>query len=196
MTIKQRVLRLFVSYILAAFFLSFFVFLLFQTPFFGHTILFYRGIIIIVTATLLTLLSFFATTQLLRKRGIQTPQIPSAETYFSSVVAIASLHLCFFILVPVTLDRSVSTFLLSRMNSPENSQGITKEQMQTIFVQEYVNEFDAVGRRINEQLASNNIKQQNEKFVLTPQGQNFLSISSYIAKLYNIDSRYLESGQD
>lgn len=196
MTIKQRVITLLASYMLAALFLTLCVFLLFQTPFFGHVILFYRGIIIIVTATLLTLLSFYATVQLLKKRGIQTAQIPSVETYFSSVIAVASLHLCFFILVPVTLDRSVSTFLLSRMNSSENSQGITKEQMQTIFVQEYVNEFDAVGRRINEQLASNNIKQQEEKYMLTPQGRNFLSVSSYIAKLYNIDSRYLESDQD
>lgn len=191
MTFKQRLLSLFVTYLSAGLLITLFVFLLFNTPLFGQAILFYRGILIISLASLFTLVLLYGLVQLQKQRNFFTLYIPKEEVLFSAVVAVAALHLCFFILVPVTIDRSVSTFLLSRMDDEQYSQGLTKSQLQDILVQEYVTDFDAVGRRIEEQLASKNINQHGEYFTLSTQGKKFLQFSALVAEMYDTNTRYV-----
>jgi len=120
------------------------------------------------------------------------------ETILAGSVASLTLHLCFFVVVPVTIDRSVSTFLLSRMNTKDGAElrRFSKADLRRIFVDEYVDGMDAMGRRLNEQLISKNITPaKDDQYVLTAQGQAFLSFAKSVSTLYDIKPTYITNEQ-
>ena len=174
---------------------SIFFLLSFWTPLFSGGVLFYRGIILSLISFILTLMTFAIVPTFfnglleysLRKR---------LETILAGSIASLTLHLCFFVVVPVTIDRSVSTFLLSRMNTTDGAElkRFSKADLRKIFVDEYLDGMDAMGRRLNEQLISKNITPvQDDQYVLTAQGQAFLSFAKSISILYGIKPTYISN---
>jgi hypothetical protein len=105
------------------------------------------------------------------------------DALIAIVLLSASLNLLFFVTVPVTLDRSISIFLL---NDLEKQHTRNKKELTDIFVSEYVYVQDAVGRRIFEQISSGNIIVENDKIELTRRGEIFLMFTRVIDYLYGI----------
>lgn len=156
---------------------------LFHTPLFSSSLLFYRGIALIAVASAFTLLCLF----LFDKKTHST----SFETWFLCTIASACLHLCFFVVVPVTLDRSQSTFLLQlmeRQNRPMN-----KMELEQFFVRHYIYENDAIGRRIDEQIRSGNFVSNQEGYTLTSQGKLFLDFSRTVLLVFGIKSEVVDT---
>lgn len=149
---------------------------LFQIGLMSKTIFFYRGIALIMLSAVLIAAIFMALHLRLGKW--------KSESIVAATAISACLQLAFFVTVPVTLDRSISVFLLDRINSHDH--GLTKEELTDEFISEYVHNRDAIGRRIYEQTASRNIQVSNGIIKISGRGQSFLRVAALIKKIYGI----------
>lgn len=149
---------------------------LFKFGFLSFILLFYRGIILIFIVLILTISGFI---YLHYKKNIWR-----IESIISATIIAFLLHIAFFITVPVTLDRSISIFLLNDINNHE--QGLTKQELTDDFTSKYIYNDDAIGRRIFEQTTSKNISVSNEIVKIDNQGQYFLKIMNFVKNIYGI----------
>ena len=153
---------------------------LFHTPLLNsQKVLFYRGSLLLGLTALTFLLISGVCKRVLRVRF---------ETILAAIVMSASLHLAFFVTFPVTFDRSVTMYLLNRLNTSQSRQcpGLTPEAMQAVFIKEYVKEQQAIARRIREQSIINMLEEKNRCVVVTARAQKFLQFSELVKKLYGI----------
>ena len=107
---------------------------------------------------------------------------------FNCVFIAALLVYAFHITLPTIIDRSISLFILSRIDP---AKGQTIEEMEQAFSDGYVSGHDAVCRRIDEQLVSGNVREQNGRYVITPQGQALLGILRAIANAVGRDQYFI-----
>lgn len=146
-------------------------------------ILFYRGILIAAGAAFAI---GIAALWVARRSGDASLPISAAAVSFS-------FNICFLVLLPVTIDRSVSVYLLSTIEQRQQA-GVSPSELERLFVAGYVRKMDAVGRRIAEQKASGNITVDGKGQVrLTEQGLRFLRISRLLAPLFGTDLRYVRA---
>ena len=147
-------------------------------------ILFYRGIALAMVAALVT-----GIIAMWPARRTSDSSLPIAAAALS-----LSFNICFLVLLPVTVDRSVSVYLLSTIEQREDS-GVTSAQLQKSFVDGYVVRMGAIDRRIDEQRKSGNVTvDAGGKVHLTRQGERFMSFSRLIARLFGTDPRFVSGG--
>ena len=94
-----------------------------------------------------------------------------------------------FTLVPVTVERSVSVFMLSYMD--ENSdKTFTQDSVGEIFTSKYVNDYGAFEKRFNEQVVTGTIKQNEDgTYSITDRGRFIVSIFRNLAEWFDTDRR-------
>lgn len=144
------------------------------------TILFYRGLVLAGIAALLT---GIAAAWLGRRLRDPSLAISAAAVSFS-------LNVCFLVLLPVTVDRSVTVYLLSTIQQREG--GIAPQALEQAFVGGYVRDMHAIDRRIDEQRRSGNISVGKDgKVTLTRQGRRFMDFSRTVARLFGTDPRFV-----
>ena len=177
-----RLGRLMMVYLSSAILLTLVFVLLFHTPLLANSVLFYRGCGLLIVASLL---AFGILYELHRSLGV------GVDTLISGILVSASLNLSFFVLLPVTIDRSVSTFVLSYIGFQDKAK--SKDDIDDYFVLQYVNNQDAIGRRLAEQIRSRNVAEDQGGYVLTAQGKRFLSFARVVSKLYGVRAIYLET---
>jgi hypothetical protein len=145
------------------------------------TILFYRGTLLAIGASVLTGL---AAIWLAGRTGDSSLPIAAAALSLS-------FNLCFLVLLPVTVDRSVSVYLLSTIER-QQGRGIDPQQLQKAFITGYVVNMGAVDRRIDEQVKSGNLAVGRDGRVrLTPQGRRFMDFSRIVERLFGTDPRFV-----
>lgn len=146
-------------------------------------IIFYRGVAIAILCALIQIVLIWQAIRLL----------PIKLLSFRDNLCITALsltfNLSFFIIFPVTLERSISTFLLSSLSQNE-SDGLTQAQMEDRFIQIFVKEKGAISERMREQIASGNVVKVGDNYILTEQGRAFIRISEDIKKIYKIQPKY------
>lgn len=148
---------------------------LFHTGIVGNLAFFYRGLIYIVCIGLLQVVLLLV----LRKR------VPISNTaIFSLTCVFVSIHIVFFTLVPVTLDRSVSVFLLQRMQA--NGSVHTKKQLEDVLIDGFIMKSDAVGKRIIEQEQTGSIRPENGGWRITPRGEWIVNLYRIVGALFGI----------
>jgi hypothetical protein len=86
----------------------------------------------------------------------------------------------FAISVPTVLDRSLSFYILEKLD--ERGGGIKLASIPDVFTQEYINEFRLVDVRLTEQLQSGTITIDNGCVKLTDRGRRIAEVSSFIRK--------------
>lgn len=154
--------------------------LLLHLPIFSQMrILFYRGLLILSCETLIFGL---VGSHVMRKQKL------SLETFVAALALGASLSIVFLTIFPVTVDRSISTYLLSTINS-QNHQcaagGVTKDHLRESFIKEYVNSADAIGRRLDEQRLTGSIYESSKGcWSMTPRGKRLLSFFNVVKKYF------------
>lgn len=158
--------------------------LLIRLPLFsGMDVLMYRGIIMIILSGLMAtgLMILFW-----RLRKIQWLSVKDAVLVF---ILCCSINMVFFTLVPVTVERSVSVFMLSYMDKdPERT--FTQEEMSKIFVDTYVYEYGAFEKRFNEQLETGSIKQNSDgSYSITSKGSFLVKLFRAVADVFDTDER-------
>lgn len=148
----------------------------------GTTILFYRGIILAAVAAIA---AGGIGAVIARKRGTAPLAVASALTCFS-------VSTCFLVLFPVTIDRSVSVYLLATIDR-QGAEGMSTDALEAAFVSGYVRDMRAIDRRIAEQELSGNVVQDAQgKVRLTDQGRRFVALSRSAAHLLGTDRRFVE----
>jgi len=147
----------------------------------GIPILFYRGIALAIPAALLAGIALA-----LIARGRVDPSLPVA----AAAVAFA-FNICFLVLFPVTVDRSVTVYLLSTVERHDRT-GLSAAELERAFLDGYVSDMRAVPRRIAEQQQSGNISVAPDgRIQLTPQGRRFMALSRTIADMFGTDRRFV-----
>ena len=94
-----------------------------------------------------------------------------------------------FTLIPVTVERSVSVFMLSYMD--ENSdKTFTQDSVGEIFTAKYVNDYGAFEKRFNEQVVTGTIKQNPDgTYSITDRGRLIVWGFRNCAKWFDTDRR-------
>lgn len=111
------------------------------------------------------------------------------QSLFTAAFAAAMLVYSFHITLPTIIDRSISLFVLSRMEG--GSAGVPVEDLQASFIKGYVHNYSAICRRLDEQLISGNVVFQNNKYYLTKNGEDILKVLRWIARLVKRNEYYI-----
>lgn len=152
-------------------------------------VVFYRGIAIALFAVVIELALFLFMGLIV---GDARGQLFSLNDLTAMVSLGFAFNIVFLVLIPVTVDRSVSVFLLGHM-SIAGKDVYTKEELETALIEKYVKEYEAVTRRMNEQILSRNIESKDGGFALTSQGEAFIEFSRAMARIFPIDTRFISA---
>ena len=145
----------------------------------GATILFYRGLLLAALTGCLTLAGLF-----LMSRWMRLDLATALGATFTSV----AFNICFLVLFPVTIDRSISVFLLSRIAAQD---GMTTDQLTARFADEYLYRMKQIPRRVDEQTKSGNIAVTPDgRITLTPQGRRFVHLAQSASGWFGTDPRF------
>lgn len=156
---------------------------LFLTPLFaGQTILFFRGIALAFVAAAI----IAGASALLARRW----RALDWTTILAATSMSLAFNLCFLTVIPVTIDRSISVFLLARIEQA-GPRGLSAEEARKLFIDDYVVGMDQIGRRFDEQTKSGNIQLHDGRAVVSPQGARFLSFARSISRTMHTDPRFV-----
>jgi len=157
--------------------------LLFQTSLFKEiTVFFYRGVLLLFLASLIIMLTGVFV------RAVSLGKIFSLYDVILSTLLVFSINLVFFTHVPVTADRSISVFILGYMNKYSGNT-LSQEEIGKAFSQKYINDYGAIGKRLEEQMASGNIIEEGSEYRITRQGKLIIRVYDFIADIFGIDKR-------
>ena len=117
-------------------------------------ILFYRGVVLCGFA-------FALTVALLIYVGRRTGRVSVRDAIAAGALSLG-LNLSVLVIAPVTVDRSVSVFILGHMAAHEG-RTFTAEQIETALHEVYFGDLRQVDRRMHEQLTSGNIAQTRRR---------------------------------
>ncbi len=144
-------------------------------------ILFYRGVLLAGIAALVA-----GVAGALIAHWRRTPPLA-----IGSAITCGAICIAFLILFPVTIDRSVSVYLLATIDRA-GGQGISPAALQSRFVAGYVEDMRAIDRRIAEQTESGNITVDSAGRVhLTARGRHFVALSRWAAARIGTDPRFV-----
>ena len=152
-----------------------------RSPLFaGIPILFYRGLLLCALSATLVM----AAMALLRKWRFDPATIIAAGSLS------LSFNICFLIVLPVTLDRSISVFMLTQIEQHQD-EALDSQRITDIFVKKYVGDMRQMDRRIAEQTVSGNVTTIDGNIRLTEQGHRFLAFSRTLARLFGTAPRFV-----
>lgn len=173
----KNFLKLFLTYFFIFFFFTLIYLFLFNTPIFSsQKVLFYRGIVLLIIATVINSILLLITRRILKT---------NLETLIAAILVSASINLSLFVVLPVTFERSVTMFLFNTLKngSDNNCKGLTKSQLEEKLINEYIIN-KAIDKRVYEQSIIGLISKNNQCYQLTPRALDFLKITEIIGKLY------------
>lgn len=154
---------------------------LFQTSLFSSQhVLFYRGLVLLVVTLLVTAVVILVAGRTFVERY--------SQSLIAALVISLSLNLTFFVVFPVTFERSVTMYLLYSLDNGRDGVcgGLTKEVLQDKLINEYVVSRDAVAKRMDEQTIIHMVEAKNDCYKVTNQAKEFLHLSQIIKSMYNI----------
>lgn len=165
---------------LASVFLAGFVLLpilckIFQT--WPSSVLFYRGVAFAGTICIAQIAVYLAPAIAGGMNG------SSAGMRVCLAVVCFCINLCILVLFPVTIERSVTIYLLSQLRREGT---LSPQQMQSLLIDRYVVEGGAVGRRIHEQIVSGNIRDDGTAIALSPRGKRLLRLFDVLGVIYGM----------
>ena len=107
-------------------------------------------------------------------------------SFVTSITSITfSFNIILLTLIPVTADRSISTFMLSALY---NQKQLTEDELTTSLVCEYVLHQHAVAKRLNEQQIVGNIERaSNNTFALSSGGNFMIQLIMSISHQFGVE---------
>ena len=146
-------------------------------------ILFYRGIVLCAIAFALTI-------ALLTCIGRVTGRVSFRDAIAAGALSLG-LNLSVLVIAPVTVDRSVSIFILGYM-AAHDGKTFTTDQIETALRDVYFGELRQVERRMLEQQTSGNVQKTPDGYVISTQGLTFLRWAGWVGALFDVDRRLLQ----
>jgi len=151
------------------------------------SVLFYRGLALVGIAELFC---FVVLTLASRK----WPMWKMRDVVSASAFA-AGAAVCLLILLPVTIDRSISTFMLTQM-AARPDRAFTPAELRSLFVDVYVERYGQIERRLSEQEISGNVSPTAAGFQITPQGLAFVRLARLVSSVFGTDPRFVMPADD
>ena len=93
-----------------------------------------------------------------------------------------SFNLVFFVVFPVTFERSVTMYLLKKIADKK----ISKKELEKNLINEYIIRNKALDKRISEQKVIDFIKEKDGYLWLTEEAKKFIDWSKIINHWYNL----------
>jgi len=146
-------------------------------------ILFYRGVVLCAVA-------FVFTVALLAYIGHATGRLSFRDAIAAGFLSVG-LNLSVLVIAPVTVDRSISVFILGYMAVHED-QAFTSRDIETAFRDIYVGRLQQIERRMDEQRQSGNVVETNGAYTISPQGLSFIRLARRIGWLFGADMRFVD----
>ncbi len=152
--------------------------LLYLSGLLSSLVLFYRGILLIAVTTVI----LGVTTLLLRYRW---RSFLTGRDIVLAVVTFFCVSLLLFTLLPVTIDRSISVFILDYM-AEHPHEVMTEQKMEALFVDQYVNENRAMNKRFEEQIASGNIRPVEGGYLISDRGRVAVRLFDAVTRFFSL----------
>ncbi|WP_370309764.1 hypothetical protein [Sphingobium abikonense] len=146
----------------------------------GVAILFYRGVAIAAVVAFLLLVAGIAARRRLRL---------APETLVGAVALSLAFNISFLIVFPVTFDRSITMFLLARIERQDGQ--LDARSLEQVFVREYLGDLRQIDRRITEQSLSGTIRVERGRIHITPQGRRLLKGARLLGGWFRADPRFV-----
>ena len=157
---------------------------LIASPLLGHVpTLFYRGVAIAFVAAALMAFGL----GLIGRRFA----ILDLPTIVGAVALSLAFNVSFLIVFPVTFDRSITMFLLARIERDDGR--LDARGLEQVYVREYLGEMRQIDRRIEEQALSGNIRVDGGRIRITPQGRRLLAGGRTIGAWFGADPRFVNA---
>jgi hypothetical protein len=148
-------------------------------------VLFFRGLLL----SGVTLVALFAL--LVALVGRWGRQGLNARDAFGAAVLSLSFNICFLVVAPVTVDRSVSIFMLGEMAAnPDES--YSAGDMSRLFVKVYIGDDQQIERRLREQTSIGNVEDTGGHYRISRRGEDFIALSKFISWLFDGDPRFVD----
>ena len=106
-----------------------------------------------------------------------------------AAIVATSLLTAAFVLGPVTVDRSVSVFMLSQFDAADHA--LTEAEARDAFRRIYVDDWAQIDRRLKEQELSGNLEHDGPGWRLTAQGRAFMGTARMMSSLFKGDPRFV-----
>jgi hypothetical protein len=146
------------------------------------SILFYRGLVLIAVGEIVCFVVL-----LIARRKWPAWHVRDAV---SACAFAGGIAVCLLIVLPVTIDRSISVFMLTQMAAqPDHS--FTASELRNLFVDAYVKRYEQIERRLKEQKVSRNVAQTANGFRITPQGLAFVRFARLLSVVFQTDRRFV-----
>lgn len=103
------------------------------------------------------------------------------------------LNFSFLSLVTVSLDRSISVYLISYM-AQHADERFSQQDIETVFLKGYVEGTKAMQRRIEEQMITGTLVEHHDgTYSISERGEAMVAQWRLIAKIFRVDNRFLYS---
>ncbi|MDN0033674.1 hypothetical protein QVN85_12260 [Oscillibacter valericigenes] len=155
---------------------------LFHTPLFRSIgVFFYRGCILLVISSVIAAALTVMASKLFRKLEMDAKDAMVVFFLFSGFT------LGWYTLIPVTVERSISVFMLSYMDQ-NDTQGISSDEFGDVFYGTYIQDFGAFDKRFREQVISGNIEDADDGgYVITDSGRTVVNLFRTCANLFDTE---------
>jgi len=110
------------------------------------------------------------------------------KDYVITILICFSLNIFVFCMVPVTLERSISVFMLNEMM---NKKEYSKEEMEELFIDKYIYEYEAFKKRFEEQLYTGTIEKDGKNYNISEKGEIMVNCFKIIKRIYNVKGKIL-----
>ncbi len=150
----------------------------------GPGVLFYRGLAALAVATV----ALFVLSALILPKLARALPLRADDSIGGAIVAACVLGAA-FVLGPVTVDRSISVFMLSQFEKA--GKPLTVDEVREKFVKTYVVDWNQMDRRVKEQQVSGNLEPSGGGWTLTPQGRRFMEVARWMSWLVGADQRFV-----
>lgn len=151
------------------FFIGFIIIMVFKRQFFPSQIIFYEG--------LMSSFFYFMLIFLIK--------------YLDLDKSIILFLICFLFwsLIPTIVERSVSVTILGKLDTANYK---SYNELSKDFSKVYLEDNDAIGKRLFEQIRNGNVIKKNNKYILSGKGLSTKKSFFFITKIFNINNSLLE----
>ncbi len=133
------------------------------------SIYFFDGIYLLITASIINYLIF-------RNK---------MKNVLILVITVFSMNFGFFVLLPVSYERSVSVELLTNLSNGSINSELTKDDIRNEIIKITSTE-EFTDKRIEEQLYTGYIEKTDNGYKISQTIKNFLSLKNFISTIFNI----------
>ena len=148
----------------------------------GMAVMFFRGLILALVAFVGT---FALALAALSRRG--SSGLNGRDAFGAAVLSL-SFNISFLVVVPVTVDRSISIFVLGQMNAAPDRL-YSSDDMSRLFNSVYVGRYGQIDRRLREQTIAGNVEAIGDKYRISARGRLSIATAKLVVWLFGGDAR-------